>query len=66
VAVIARGLGVSPHALVTAWVLSRGATVFAIPGARTIPHALDAVSAANLDLTWGHQASISGADFPTT
>lgn len=64
VSVIARGLRVSPHALVTAWVLSRGATVFAIPGARTIPHALDAVSAANLELTPGHQASISAAEFP--
>ncbi len=66
VARIAREVGASPHAVVTAWVLARGPTVFAIPGARTIPHALDAVAAANLNLSREQRAAISEAEFPVT
>ncbi len=66
VARIAREAGASPHAVVTAWVLSQGPTVFAIPGARTVPHAMDAVAAASLELGREQLAAISEAEFPIT
>ncbi|HEV8599806.1 MAG TPA: aldo/keto reductase [Gemmatimonadales bacterium] len=44
-------LGRSPHAIATAWVLAQGPTVFAIPGARSPAHALDAASSADLELS---------------
>lgn len=65
VAPIAREVEASPHAVVTAWVLAQGPTVFAIPGARTVPHAMDAVAAASLDLGREQLAAISEAEFPT-
>jgi aryl-alcohol dehydrogenase-like predicted oxidoreductase len=53
----------SPHAIVTAWVLAQGPTVFAIPGARTVAHAQDAAGAADLVLAPEDLAAISGAEF---
>jgi aryl-alcohol dehydrogenase-like predicted oxidoreductase len=41
----------SPHAIVTAWVLAQGPTVFAIPGARSVLHARDAAGSAELELS---------------
>lgn len=53
----------SPHAIVTAWVLAQGQTVFAIPGARTPEHARDAASAADLELSKDDLAAIDSAEF---
>jgi len=53
----------SPHAVVIAWVLAQGPTVFAIPGARTSEHARDAASAADLKLTAEEQQEIDEAEF---
>ena len=51
VAAIAARVGVSPHAVVLAWVLAQSPAVLAIPSARTVEHALDSVSAADLSLS---------------
>lgn len=61
---IAARHGASAHAVVLAWVASRGATVIPIPGARTIEHALDSLTAADLVLPAEDLAAIDGADFP--
>ncbi|HEV8150549.1 MAG TPA: aldo/keto reductase [Gemmatimonadales bacterium] len=53
----------SPHALVTAWVLAQGPTVFAIPGARSVVHAQDAARAAELVLSVEDLAAIDQAEF---
>ncbi len=53
----------SPHAIVTAWVLAQGPTVFAIPGARNLAHARDAAGAADLVLTREDLAAIDRAEF---
>ena len=55
--------GASPHAVVIAWVLAQGPTVFAIPGARTAEHARDAASAADLKLTAEERREIDEAEF---
>jgi aryl-alcohol dehydrogenase-like predicted oxidoreductase len=60
---IAKRLGVSPHAVVTAWVLAQGATVIAIPGSRTPEHARDAAAAGGVTLTKEDVAAIDRADF---
>jgi aryl-alcohol dehydrogenase-like predicted oxidoreductase len=60
---IARRRGISPHAVVLAWVLAQGSTVIAIPSARTVAHALDARGAVGLSLTLGERAAIDGAEF---
>jgi aryl-alcohol dehydrogenase-like predicted oxidoreductase len=60
---IARRHGVSPHAVVLAWVLAQGATVIPIPSARTVAHALDSPTAAGIDLTPAERAAIDGAEF---
>ncbi len=62
-AAIARDRGVSPHAVVLAWVLGLSPNVLVIPGARTIPHAMDSIAAADLDLTPSETAAIEGAEF---
>lgn len=43
--------GVSPHRVALAWILAQGRLVFPLAGASTVEHVLDAVEAANLDLT---------------
>ena len=60
---LSAGLHESPHAIVTAWVLAQGPTVFAIPGARTVEHARDAAHAADLVLSPEDLELISGAEF---
>ena len=56
-------LGTTPHALVLAWVLSRSPSVMVIPSARTVEHALDSVSAADLQLSESDLAAITAAEF---
>ena len=60
---MARRHGVSPHATVLAWCLSKGKTVIVIPGARTAEHALDSLTAADLTLSIQELAVIDGAEF---
>jgi len=60
---MAARLGVSAHALVIAWVLSRSRAVIAIPSARRVAHALDSVRAGDLELSPEDLAAIDGADF---
>ena len=60
---IARAHDASPHAVVLAWVRSKGRTVVPIPGARTVEHALDSVRSASLTLTAEEIAKIDDADF---
>lgn len=60
---MARRLGVSAHAVVLAWVLSRSPCVLTIPSARQIEHALDSVSAADLVLSPDDLAAIDQAEF---
>lgn len=60
---IARRHGVSPHAVVLAWVLAQGTTVIPIPSARTVAHALDSLTAAGVDLSPAERAAIDGAEF---
>jgi len=60
---IAEAHGVSAHAVVLAWVLAQGPTVFIIPGARTVEHAVDAAGAANVVLGAGDIAAIDAAEF---
>jgi aryl-alcohol dehydrogenase-like predicted oxidoreductase len=60
---IARRHGVSPHAVVLAWVLAQGRTVIPIPSARTVAHALDSLTAAGLTLSPAERAAIAGAEF---
>lgn len=60
---LAARLGRSPHALVIAWVLAQGPTVFAIPGARSPAHAEDAAHAGALTLAPDDLAAIDRAEF---
>jgi aryl-alcohol dehydrogenase-like predicted oxidoreductase len=60
---IARERGVSPHAVVLAWVLAQGETVIAIPSARTVEHAVDSTTAADLRLSPAELAAIDAAEF---
>jgi aryl-alcohol dehydrogenase-like predicted oxidoreductase len=60
---IARRLGVSPHALVLAWVLAQSPAVIVIPSARTVEHVLDSISAAELKLTEADLSAITAAQF---
>jgi aryl-alcohol dehydrogenase-like predicted oxidoreductase len=60
---MAERLGVSAHALVLAWVLSRSPTVIAIPSARRVEHALDSVRAGQLELSAEDLAAIDRAEF---
>lgn len=62
---MAARLGVSPHALVLAWVLARSPAVIAIPSARTVEHALDSIQAADLTLSPADLAAIDRAEFST-
>ena len=60
---MATRLGVTPHALVLAWVLARSPAVIVIPSARTIEHALDSITAADLQLSEADLSSITTAEF---
>ena len=60
---IAARLGVTPHALVLAWVLDRSPAVIAIPSARTVEHVLDSVGAAGLELGKSDLSAITAAEF---
>lgn len=60
---IARAHDRSAHAVVLAWVLAQGPHVIPIPGARTVAHALDSITAADLTLTPEEHAAITTARF---
>ena len=60
---IAAAHGATPHAVVLAWVLAQGPTVIVIPGARTVAHATDSATAADLALTPAELAAIDAAEF---
>lgn len=55
--------GASPHAIVLAWVLAQGTTVIPIPAARTVEHARDSVTAADIVLSAADLAAIDAAEF---
>lgn len=56
-------LGFSSHALVIAWVLAQGASVIAIPSARTVAHVVDSALAGELTLSDADRWAISEAHF---
>ena len=60
---MAERYGVSPHALVIAWVMARGGTVIPIPAARSEKNALDSLTAATVDMTPEDVAVIDAAEF---
>jgi aryl-alcohol dehydrogenase-like predicted oxidoreductase len=60
---MAARLGVSAHALVLAWALAQSPAVIVIPSARTVEHALDSVSAGELELSAEDLATIDRASF---
>ena len=60
---MASKLGVTPHALVLAWVLARSPAVIVIPSARTVEHALDSITAAELRLSEADLSAITTAEF---
>jgi len=60
---MASRLGVTPHALVLAWVLARSSAVIVIPSARTIEHAVDSTTAADLKLSEADLSAITAAEF---
>lgn len=63
VAPLAKRLGVSPHAVVIAWVRAQGPTVIPIPAGRSIKHALDSLTAADIELSAEDMAAIDAAEF---
>jgi aryl-alcohol dehydrogenase-like predicted oxidoreductase len=60
---MATRLGVTPHALVLAWVLARSPAVIVIPSARTVEHVVDSTTAADLQLSEVDLSSITTAEF---
>lgn len=60
---IAQRLGISPHAVIIAWVMAQGTTVFPIPAGRTPAHVLDSLAATGVDLTAADIAAIDEAEF---
>jgi aryl-alcohol dehydrogenase-like predicted oxidoreductase len=60
---MASRLGVTPHALVLAWVLAQSPSVIVIPSARTVEHALDSITAASLNLSEADLSAITAAEF---
>lgn len=60
---IARRHGISPHAVVLAWVLAQGDTVIAIPSARQAAHAADSLTASDVQLSAAELAAIDAAEF---
>jgi aryl-alcohol dehydrogenase-like predicted oxidoreductase len=63
---MAARLGVSAHALVLAWVLSRSPAIIVIPSARRVEHALDSVGAGQLELSAEDLVAIDRAEFSRT
>jgi len=63
VSTIARSRGVSAHGVVLAWVLGRAPNVIAIPGARTVAHAVDSIAAAEVELTLEDERAFEQAEF---
>lgn len=57
--------GISAHAAVLAWVLSRAPNVIVIPGARTVEHAVDSAGAAEIALEDEELEAIDDAEFST-
>ena len=60
---LASRMGVTPHALVLAWVLARSPAVIVIPSARTAEHAVDSTTAAELKLSEADLSAITTAEF---
>jgi len=60
---IAKAHGRSVHAVVLAWVRTKGPTVVPIPGARTVEHALDSARSVSVALTPEEIAEIDTAEF---
>jgi aryl-alcohol dehydrogenase-like predicted oxidoreductase len=60
---LAARLGVTPHALVLAWVLARSPAVIVIPSARTVEHVQDSTGAADLVLSEADLSAITAAEF---
>ena len=60
---IAERHGVSAHVVVLAWVMAQGPTVVPIPGARTLDHALDSLTAADVQLSADELAAIDRGEF---
>jgi aryl-alcohol dehydrogenase-like predicted oxidoreductase len=60
---IALAHGVSPHAVVLAWVLAQAPNVIVIPGARTVAHARDSITAGGVTLTPDEIATIDATEF---
>ncbi len=60
---MAARLGVTPHALVLAWLLARSPNVIVIPSARRVEHAEDSAGAAELSLSQADLAAITAAEF---
>jgi aryl-alcohol dehydrogenase-like predicted oxidoreductase len=60
---MAARLGITPHALVLAWVLARSPAVIVIPSARTVEHTLDSAAAADLELSEADLSAITAAEF---
>ncbi len=60
---IGRRVGATPHAVCLAWVLSRGATVLAIPSARRVEHARDSATSADLALSQADLDAVTAAAF---
>lgn len=60
---MATRLGVTPHALVLAWLMAISPAVIVIPSARTPEHATDSTRAAELKLSEADLAAITAAEF---
>lgn len=60
---IAHAHGATPHEVVLAWVLAQGSSVIAIPGARTVEHAISSTHAADHQLDTDELAAITAAEF---
>lgn len=60
---LAQKYDASVHAIVLAWVRSKGATVVPIPGARSVEHATDSARSIDVELTAEELALIDEHDF---
>jgi aryl-alcohol dehydrogenase-like predicted oxidoreductase len=62
---IADAHGASPHTVALAWALARSPGVIVIPGARTVEHAVDSASGADLELSPEELRAIDEGEFST-
>ena len=60
---MAARLGITPHALVLAWVLARSPAVIVIPSARTVEHALDSLGRRGARADEADLSAITAAEF---